>query len=180
MEVEPYPLLPSLGGLDPRALKEPGSLKRKSSVNSEQSQEKRQFVGNAYEEIAKLAIQAFEDDIYVCDGKKPSSFTYDFIGRGRDFKVGPVSLIFRAQLTPTSYNKSHNDRVFLLTFRMKDSKGPFDVWPFMESDSVPILYRIKCGTNLYDIRAEIYNTIYMWLDFATKYYILSSPGPVGR
>ena len=180
MDVEPYPLLPSLGGLDPRALKEPGSLKRKNSANSEQSQEKRQFVGNAYEEIAKLAIQAFERDIYLCNGEKPSTFTYDFIGRGRDFKVGPVSLIFRAQLTPTSYNKSHNDRVFLLTFRMKDSNGPFDVWPLMESDSVPILHRIKCGMDLYGIQATISNAIYTWLDFATKYYILSSPGPVGR
>jgi len=166
-------MLPALGNLDPMDLarddENPVRLKRKSSASAEQSNGKRQFVRNGYEEIADIAIREFGLDLFGCWNFLPSKFVYEYIGRDRNFKPGPVSLVVRSQMDPSSYD---SNRKFILTIRMTDSKGPFDIWPLMIENQVPHIYKIRCGQTPSAIKSEISAIVYTWLDFLSAYYTL--------
>ena len=128
---------------------------------------KRQLLRSAYDEIVADAIRTFGPILYVCNSTQPSTFRYEFWGRGRDGRPGWVTLVFKIQLNPLS--RPSDPRNFLLNFRVMDRQGLINNISDMFANKSPPMVSVPCGGGPDDVKTRIAAVFHMWLGFAERY-----------
>jgi len=153
------PKLPNLRFLDLKR------LKRQAPRGGEQSSEKRQYLGNGYDDIIDGATAKFGAAIFVCDNGNfnPIEFKYIFDGKDRYGRHGTITLKFRCQLRP--HPKPRAKRDFILTVRVEDADGMINNWNEMHQRGAPAMATIDCGNTAFGVKERIREILTGWLDY---------------
>ena len=149
---------------------DPRTSKRSSCHDWEETKEKRQSLGKAYDDIIADAFTIFGPAIFACDigNIKPTIlFTFSYEGKDRDRAPATVALRFLLQKIEGQPGQMP---AFSLTFMVTDSKGTINNFDTMRAQCVPYIAKITCDQRACEIKEWLRYAMHGWLDFAYDTY----------